>query len=304
DDRWQSIDKSTRAQMGVKSQVDGEFWMTLEDWLREFEHVQICNLPPDSYDGETNTMLKRSPASWRSLMFDGVWSRGRTAGGCGQGSQVAKFWTNPQYLVEVKEQRGRNVDGSCMMIVACLQKFTRQKRMQNGGRPAEEYIQIRVYHVNDPSVLSVIQSNSRDLHLYPKHLIRLATSGPYINKREVTCRLSVQPGYYLIIPSTYEPNREGKFLIRLFAESELSGRSLVDVSVPTPQPVEMYRYLDGMGVDPKYEIKQWWDNLPPDQKQRVIRMAAPALGICCLLMFCNEFTRKIKGQSPDIKDFD
>lgn len=35
---------------------------------------------------------------------------------------------------------------------------------------------------------------------------------------QVSCRFKLPPGHYLIVPSTFEPNEEGEFLIRVFSE--------------------------------------------------------------------------------------
>lgn len=35
---------------------------------------------------------------------------------------------------------------------------------------------------------------------------------------QVSCRFKLDPGHYLIVPSTFEPNEEGEFLIRVFSE--------------------------------------------------------------------------------------
>lgn len=35
---------------------------------------------------------------------------------------------------------------------------------------------------------------------------------------QVSCRFQLEPGHYLIVPSTFEPNEEGEFLIRVFSE--------------------------------------------------------------------------------------
>lgn len=42
----------------------------------------------------------------------------------------------------------------------------------------------------------------------------------------MTGRFRVKPGYYLLIPSTYEQDREGEFLIRVFTENESAGKPL------------------------------------------------------------------------------
>ena len=50
--------------------------------------------------------------------------------------------------------------------------------------------------------------------------------GAYINKREVTGRFRVKPGNYVLIPSTYEAEKEGQFLVRIFTEGASTGHSL------------------------------------------------------------------------------
>ena len=74
--------------------------------------------------------------------------------------------------------------------------------MQINGQSAEEFIQLRLFRVNDGVDLSVFQSGSGQ-KLYPADLERIGTSGAYINKREVTYQARIPPGNYIIIPSTY-----------------------------------------------------------------------------------------------------
>lgn len=51
-------------------------------------------------------------------------------------------------------------------------------------------------------------------------LERVGASGSYINRREVTKRFRVPPGAYIIIPSTYDSDKAGKFLLRMFTEKQ------------------------------------------------------------------------------------
>lgn len=41
----------------------------------------------------------------------------------------------------------------------------------------------------------------------------------FTNTREVTIKLKVLPGSYLIVPSTFNPGEEGQFIIRCFTET-------------------------------------------------------------------------------------
>ena len=42
--------------------------------------------------------------------------------------------------------------------------------------------------------------------------------GPFIDSRQVSARLKVKPGTYVIVPCTYGPDEEGDFLLRVLAE--------------------------------------------------------------------------------------
>lgn len=273
-----------RQNLGQHSRADGEFWMTYEDWINNFEQIQICNISPETL----STARKGAQGyKWNCLQYDGEWVSGRSAGGCGQGADKQRFWINPQYLVRFTQpDQGSN---DCILITALMQKYTRQKRMQTGGESAEEFIQLRLFRVNDGVDLSLFQSGNGQ-KLYPKDLERIGTSGAYINKREVTYQTRVPPGNYILIPSTYDANKEAKFLLRIFTETPAETISM-NIDRPDVGPGE-FEFRDGKGPEKDYGIKQWWESLPPAERERVKTMlgvaAVGTVALCCCLQMLSQ----------------
>lgn len=58
-----------------------------------------------------------------------------------------------------------------------------------------------------------------DLNFF-KYNASVARSPSFINLREVSCRFKLPPGTYCIVPSTFDPNEEGEFLLRVFSENK------------------------------------------------------------------------------------
>jgi calpain len=95
-----------------------------------------------------------------------------------------------------------------------MQKYTRQKRAAAQVEATEEFIQFRVYKIRNAR-RSGGSVDSSDLE-------RVGASGSYTNKREVNSRFALSVGTYVIVPSCYDEDVEGEFLIRIFTEKPLT----------------------------------------------------------------------------------
>ncbi len=92
-------------------------------------------------------------------------------------------------------------------------------------------------------------NSSRSQRFYADTLDRIGSSGSYINSREVTMRFRLEPGHYLIIPSTYEEDKTCEFLLRILTEQEVKGSALEEHK--SEELNESESFFEALDVDEK-----------------------------------------------------
>ncbi|KAM7008983.1 calpain-9 [Tautogolabrus adspersus] len=212
---WDYIDKAEKSRILQNSTEDGEFWMEFEDFKRNYDKVEICNMTPDDLTDNT----KRH---WEVNMFEGNWIRGSTAGGCR--NFVDTFWTNPQF--KLKLQDADDEDDVCSVVIALMQKNRRKLRKEGMDM---ETIGFAVYEAPEEE-----EQLGKDFFRYHASKARSKT---YINMREVSERFTLPPGDYVLVPTTFQPHHEADFIIRVFSEKQagaLEMGSNVDADLPDP----------------------------------------------------------------------
>ncbi|KAJ8678899.1 hypothetical protein QAD02_014686 [Eretmocerus hayati] len=202
---WRFIPDHEKEELGLTFDVDGEFWMSFQDFKKYFTNLEICNLNPDSL---TEDDLSRGKKKWEMSVFEGEWVRGVTAGGCR--NFIETFWHNPQYRITLEYPD--EDDDKCTVIVALMQKNRRSQRKIGMDCLT---IGFAVYHLANPDRLP----KPLDINFF-KYNPSVARSPSFINLREVSCRFKLPPGVYCIVPSTFDPNEEGEFLLRIFSENK------------------------------------------------------------------------------------
>lgn len=217
---WESVDRSVRGRLQNRSE-DGEFWMSFSDFLREFSRLEICNLTADAL--QTANLKK-----WSTSLYQGEWRRGSTAGGCR--NFPATFWINPQFKIALQHP---DVAGhsDCSFLVALMQKDRRRKRKE--GKDMET-IGFAVYEVPNE------YRGRSGVHLKRDFFLTNASSARselFINLREVSSRCRLPAGEYIIVPSTFEPNKEADFVLRVFSEKPANSEELDD-NVTADLPTE------------------------------------------------------------------
>uniref|UniRef100_A0A4W5LV24 Calpain catalytic domain-containing protein n=1 Tax=Hucho hucho TaxID=62062 RepID=A0A4W5LV24_9TELE len=198
---WDAIDPTEREDMNCHME-DGEFWMSFQEFLRQFSRLEICNLTADALSDDSQSF-------WNTIKFDGGWRKGSTAGGCRNHANT--FWINPQYKITLLEEDDdpEDEEEACTFLVALMQKDRRRYRRQGQDMHT---IGFAIYEVRGQSV-----HLKKDFFL--KHS-SCARSETFINLREVSARLRLPPGEYLVVPSTFEPGKEADFVLRVFTEKQ------------------------------------------------------------------------------------
>ncbi|XP_038073620.1 calpain-B-like [Patiria miniata] len=196
---WSSVSESERRDMGLTFDADGEFWMEYSDFIREYSRLEMCHLGPG---------ITSSRKEWVTNEIEGSWRRKITAGG--SLNFINTFHLNPQIEVRLTEEDDEDEDDpaakGCTLVIGLMQK-NRRKQKEMGIENLTIGFSIYEYKDDRTTLLdkSFFQNNSLKVR-----------SDSFLNTREMTGRFKLPRGRYCIIPSTFEPNKEGEFLIRIF----------------------------------------------------------------------------------------
>uniref|UniRef100_A0A3Q2Z7C6 Calpain 5 n=1 Tax=Hippocampus comes TaxID=109280 RepID=A0A3Q2Z7C6_HIPCM len=191
-EEWKKVSSGEREKIGVVVQNDGEFWMTFSDFISNFTHLVLCRM--------INTSHISVHKTWVEQVLRGSWAHHEDelknrAGGCVNNKQT--FLQNPQYVFDVTKPEDE--------VLVCLQQKDRRASLR-AGRGENLAIGLEVHKVE-------LNRN------YRMHAPQQKVAGtPYSNTRSAFLRVDLKEGRYVILPTTYDPDRDGEFLLRVFTD--------------------------------------------------------------------------------------
>lgn len=202
---WKCIPDEAKAKIDLTFDNDGEFWMSFGDFQTQFDYLEICNLSPDCFPGNQENGTK---AKWNTNILEGKWKNGLCAGDCSNYSET--FHTNPQFVMTIEDSDKNDDISSCTVVVSLMQKNSRLKRNMGIDFLSIGFV---IYAISKEEMQQKPQGSE-----FFENKIAFAKTKKFQNFREINERFQLPSGSYLIVPSTFYPNTEGEFVIRIFSE--------------------------------------------------------------------------------------
>ncbi|GAB0187453.1 calpain-8 [Grus japonensis] len=127
----------------------------------------------------------------------------------------------------------------CTVLVGLMQKNRRRQKKMGEALLSIGY---SLYQLE----------NNTDIHANRAFFARnqpAARSDPYVNLREVSSRMKLPRGEYLIVPSTFEPYKNGEFCLRVFSEKQTKTQMIGDVVAAKPYEP----HVDNKDIDDEFK---------------------------------------------------
>jgi calpain len=244
-DQWKELDQQVKSKCKLSLDPQGEFFMTFNDFVTHFDELNIAHVNVNAFSDSLELSSNPFQTEWTLAQVYGSWSEERN----NTGGSFDDYWKNPQYLFQINEVNSMSVsdteeekderDGVVVMssekssaavavhddlssvIISLMQNYSARLRYESDGvhENSFHWIKFHLYsvnaHLDEHALREHVVTKSK---FAEEDLTLLDSSGAYGQQRAVTKRCYVSPGYYVIVPSTYDPQIETNFLLRLFHE--------------------------------------------------------------------------------------
>nr|XP_020471732.1 calpain-10 [Monopterus albus] len=204
---WSSVDPVCASDLQARA-AEGEFWLDEAEFMSQFDDVTVGY--PISEEGHLKNIYTGNLLE-HSHQLAGRWVKGHSAGG---NRNSSSYGTNPKFWLKVCE-RGE-------VLVSLLQQRKWRNMEKCAQMPVEDSKNTKHQHYQAVALhMWKVEKKrfnlSRMLNKPP-----CASTHCHAYEREVVFHEQLEPGYYLLIPSTYQPGAEAQFLIRVFSSSSTS----------------------------------------------------------------------------------
>ena len=122
---WEIIPDAEKEHYGLCLELDGEFWMTYDDFKVNFSKIDICNLERPN-NGTSFVKYK-----WEMASYEDKWEPGISAGGCST-KGLPGFQTNPRFCFTVTDKDCDLEDNNLATVVIGLMQKNRSSKKSTG----------------------------------------------------------------------------------------------------------------------------------------------------------------------------
>lgn len=188
--------------------AEGEFWLDETEFLSQFDDVTVGY--PISDEGHLKSIYTGNLLT-HSHQLAGRWTKGHSAGGSRNSSS---YGSNPKFWLKVCE-RGE--------VLISLQQHRKWRNTEKYAQTALEERKNTAHQHYQAIALHMWKVEKKRFNLSQMlNKPTCASTHCHAYEREVVLHRQLEPGYYLVIPSTYQPGAEARFLIRVFSSSSTS----------------------------------------------------------------------------------
>ncbi|KAI2808654.1 Calpain-1 catalytic subunit, partial [Blomia tropicalis] len=251
-DEWINLSDDVKTQFDLMLEHDSHFWMPIENFVDTFTDVDICH----SASGQGWTP-NNSNRVWYSNNINGSWITSVSAGGCFNEETFHEnpIYLIP---VHSEKSVPKSASSSSTLLMSTLDKHENSNRCSKSGETVliglmQKYrnskwhtgmydlkigfhlfrLELDNYEYIDEILydLDLNLPHETNKNSYQRAMVRFRMKPEFFqrnkgeqalkyftNWREVTTRYRLQEGNYLIVPSTYGPNCDGNFLLRVYCE--------------------------------------------------------------------------------------
>eukprot|EP01119_Soliformovum_irregulare_P001002 TRINITY_DN1074_c0_g1_i3.p1 TRINITY_DN1074_c0_g1~~TRINITY_DN1074_c0_g1_i3.p1 ORF type:complete len:597 (+),score=144.14 TRINITY_DN1074_c0_g1_i3:93-1883(+) len=214
DPKWDEIKKKypefIESSKYVANENDGTFYISLEDFVKQYNRVYILEMFQDS---EYQYAMDSKLSQWK----------GTTAGGAPSGDNPWR--NNVQFFFDLMGTSDVNI---CLM---------QEDIKMRGIRDLEHEISIGFL---------VLKGSDPDTPIPKVVKSALVDKTVYINSREVSLTLrQLPPGKYVILPTTFKPGEEAAYSLRIATRSQPVVIKLIPIA---PSGHQIPKGADGMSI--------------------------------------------------------
>lgn len=217
-----NMSQDVRRQLGIEIVNEGEFWISVHDMIANFDEIQLAHQQPDALSQEIANDERKQ--QWKVTVYHDAWIKGVTAGGCGMENREL-YWRNPQFRITVTDPDEHDNRNLCTLIINLMEKETASSKNKIA-------MGFDLYKLRNP------QNYPLDSESAPRNaLVLTKRTQTFEYYREMTRRYEVEPGVYVVIPSTFHPHEEAEFMIRFYTEKPIESSVLDENPGPvSPEP--------------------------------------------------------------------